>query len=141
MAAATTERPSYEAPSLDGLGFAARHTVSHAHPTKLALDVLGLLWCAYFLFLGEPWFAFAAIVAFPAVGTILVRDVELKEIAAVAWGRVWLTLATSFLVIPLASGYAVILFGVWSHSAGILLAGVSMVTMIYGITIRDTFFS
>lgn len=107
-----------------------RYMLQHAHPMKFAAEMLGLMWCVYFLW-NHSWkgAVFVALASFLLSTLLLWRKKHYEYLAATSLGRIILIYTTplNFLLYNLSAlpfGY-----GLWRHNSVFILIGVSLILL------------
>ncbi len=101
--------------------------VLHAHPTKLVLESIGLLWSLYFIWIHQIPLAIIFGLGIPLLGSILVWNTNTKKLAKTILGKLFLSHAKPFSLTFHILGYMVGVYGLWSHSLILIIVSVSLI--------------
>lgn len=103
--------------------------LQHAHPAKFVAEILGILWCTYFLWIHNWIGAVISSVILFLGSTIALWNKPVEDLAETALGRIMLVYATpSNFIIYNVSALPVI-YGLWTHRGLYIVAGYSLMLL------------
>lgn len=98
-----------------------RIMLQHAYPPKLFSDCLGIVLGIYFLWHNILWVALLALFGLSILGNIIAWKQDINKLAQTPLGKWMLIQANPTNMIVRTIGAAILSFGVWLHSAIIIL--------------------
>ena len=103
--------------------------LQHAHPAKFVAEILGIIWCTYFLWI-HNWIGAGISSLLLFLGsTIALWNKPVEDLAETALGRIMLVYATpSNFIIYNVSALPVI-YGLWTHQGLYVVAGCSLLLL------------
>jgi hypothetical protein len=105
------------------------YVVRNSHPISIYFQIIGSMWFVFY-FWNHLWAeAILSYVASRAIGALAVSRMDVRVLAQSLWGKLGLLhLEGSNLVLQLA-GLIVLLYGLWSHEARVILTGISVILL------------
>lgn len=101
--------------------------LQHAHPAKLSLDCLGIVFGCHFLWTHRLSWALLSLFGMSILGNLVVWRVDLDRLAGTALGRWMLGQARPVNLIVRSLGATVLAGGLWWHSALYIAAGIAVI--------------
>lgn len=111
------------------LNLLERIMVQHAHPVKLVLEVIGIMWAIYFLWQGNWQWAIVSGIGLPLLGTILVWGRDERRLTGTWLGKVMLMHAHPLNFVLHLVGFVPMVYGLWLHDTVYILAGLTAVIL------------
>lgn len=106
-----------------------RLMLQHLHPTKLILEVIGIMWAVYFLW-NQNWLgAVVAGLGLPLLGSILTMRVNTDQFRKSSYARLVLIHAHPINMLLHIVGAVIAVYGIWRHDTVLILTGVSVITL------------
>jgi hypothetical protein len=112
-----------------GFKFMERIMLQHANPVKLTCDFVGVALCFYFLWVHELIFALVLLFGVSISGNIIVWRVDIHALAKTNLGQWMLGQAKPANLIIRTVGFFILLYGTWTHSFLIMIAGVVIIVL------------
>ncbi len=112
-------------PSGKKLSLLETYILLSAHPRKLALDLVSIIWAGYFLWHNDLYRALVFASVISVVGLITVLGANPIRIAATTLGKLALLHLHPGNLIIQALAILPVAYGLWIHSAELLLIGFS----------------
>lgn len=111
------------------MNFLERIMVQHAHPTKLILELVGIIWGVYFLWQQNWVWAVILGLGLPTLGTILVWGKDEEQLAATLLGKVMLMHAHPMNFLLHIVGFIPLVYGLWTHLPIPILTGITVIVI------------
>jgi len=109
--------------------FAEKIMIQHAHPAKLATDILGIIVGWYLLWVRQLPLALLSLFGASVVGTLLVWKQNVGQLAESRLGTWMIGQANPINLVVRSSGFFVLCYGFWSHSAVYAAIGVIVIVL------------
>jgi len=103
--------------------------LQHAHPAKFVAEILGILWCTYFLWIHNWIGAVISSLIFFLGSTIALWNKPIDDLAETALGKIMLVYATpsNFVIYNLSA--LPVIYGLWMHRGPYIVAGYSLLLL------------
>jgi hypothetical protein len=101
--------------------------VQHADPVKLVCDSTGVLGCLYLSWRGRTVPAMTALFGSSVLGSLLVRNADVDQLAATELGHWMLGQAQPVNLVVRSAGLTVLLVGTRRHALGTTVGGLAMI--------------
>ena len=109
--------------------FAERIMLQHSYLPKLALDCLGIVLGAYLLWQRQVLAALGLLIGLSILGNIVAWKQDIHALSETKLGQWMLIQARPANLIIRTLGAAVLAYGLWLHSAGVILCGVGIIVL------------
>lgn len=109
--------------------FAEKIMIQHAHPAKLSTDILGIIVGWSLLWVHQLPLALLALFGASAIGTLLVWKQNVGQLAESRLGTWMIGQANPVNLVVRSSGFFVLCYGFWSHSAVYAAIGVIVIVL------------
>lgn len=104
-----------------------RYALMRFHPRKIILDVIGVIWGSYFLYLGMWQAAAVVLLIFVVFGFFLVRKTNLKVFSETTWGKIAILHVKPVNVAIKVFAVIILVNGIYRHSVEHVLIGMSLI--------------
>jgi uncharacterized membrane protein len=104
-----------------------RYALMRFHPRKIILDLIGIIWATYFLYVGIWQAAVITIFIFVVLGFFLVRNIDLKMMAETTWGRLAIMHVHPLNVAIKIFAVIILVNGIYRHSVEHILMGITLI--------------
>jgi len=111
----------------DQFSLLERYALMRFHPRKIILDVIGVIWATYFLYVGIWQGAVVTIFIFVVLGLFMVRNANLKGLSETIWGRLAIMHVHPINVAIKIIAVIILIVGIWRHSVEHILIGISLI--------------
>ncbi len=104
-----------------------RAFVRRGHPKDIIVAVVGAIWGFYFLWIHNRIGALATVLLSAVVARILTHGMREENLAATTLGKIMLLHLHPMNLVVQIAGFGVLLYSIWTHSAILIMAGVSII--------------
>jgi len=119
--------PRKQAPVLPPkLTFMERAVLHRGDPRSMICSTIGAMWAFYFLWTHSWFFALAAVVLSAALGRLFSSNLDEQKFANTLMGKMMLLHLHPFNLTIQTIGGVYLVFGVWTHSAPIIMIAASI---------------
>jgi len=109
------------------LTFMERAVLHRGDPRSMICSTIGAMWAFYFLWAQSWFFAVAAVVLSAALGRLLSSNLDEQNFANTLLGKIMLLQLHPFNLTIQTIGAIYLVFGVWTHSAPVIMIAASVV--------------
>jgi hypothetical protein len=102
-----------------------RNTILKFHPKSIFINVVGMIWFTYFLWLHDWKSAVSMLIVTKALARLTVMNIDVEDLSETLLGKIALLHLQPMNLVLQTFGVLVYLAGVWMHSTQILLIGIS----------------
>ncbi|MDO9181288.1 MAG: hypothetical protein Q7U04_02715 [Bacteriovorax sp.] len=108
------------------LGILDRYFLMRLHPRKMVFDSVGAIWAGYFLWNNNWALALSTFLVLGALGLFFTRKIDPDLMIQTTLGKIGLLHAHPINLTLNSIGVITIINGLWTHSAEIILVGLSV---------------
>ena len=107
--------------------FAERIMLQHSYLPKLALDCIGIALGGVLFWQRQIWWALVALIGLSILGNVVAWRQDIYKLAKTRLGKWMLYQAKPVNLVVRTIGAGVVAYGLWLHSAWVIVAGVAVV--------------